>query len=123
MQPQQPLFDPTFLNIEYFFDKFSNSAQPIWASITDPHMWQVIGIISTCMSILCIFIIVFSLVRMYEIQVFDKAEIEHEINEALAKEVEELMEDNKKLSKRVEELEKARKHSLINFEYFRKFFQ
>ncbi len=88
MQPQQPLFDPTFLNIEYFFDKFSNSAQPIWASITDPHMWQVIGIISTCISILCIFIIVFSLVRMYEIQVFDKAEIEHEINEALAKDKE-----------------------------------
>lgn len=43
-------------------------------------------------------------------------------NEVLAKEVEELMEDNKKLSKRVEELEHARKNSLINFEFFRKFF-
>lgn len=43
-------------------------------------------------------------------------------NEALSKEVEELMEDNKKLSKRVEELEYVRKNSLINFEYFRKFF-
>lgn len=43
-------------------------------------------------------------------------------NQALSKEVEELMEDNKKLSKRVEELENARRNSLINFEYFRKFF-
>lgn len=43
-------------------------------------------------------------------------------NESLSKEVEELMEDNRKLSKRVEELEYVRKNSLINFEYFRKFF-
>lgn len=44
-------------------------------------------------------------------------------NETLAKKVEELTDDNKKLAKRVEELEYARKHALINFEFFRKFFQ
>jgi len=43
-------------------------------------------------------------------------------NETLSKQVDELMEDNKKLAKRVEELELSKKRSLINFEYFRKFF-
>lgn len=43
-------------------------------------------------------------------------------NEELSKKVEELTEDNKKLAQRVDELEKSRRNSLINFEYFRKFF-
>lgn len=43
-------------------------------------------------------------------------------NEELSKKVEELTEDNKKLAQRVNELEKSRRNSLINFEYFRKFF-
>lgn len=43
-------------------------------------------------------------------------------NEELSKKVEELTEDNKKLAQRVDELEKNRRNSLINFEYFRKFF-
>lgn len=43
-------------------------------------------------------------------------------NEVLSKQIEELTEDNKKLAKRVEELEKSKKNSLINFEYFKKFF-
>lgn len=43
-------------------------------------------------------------------------------NEKLSQKVEELTEDNKKLAHRVDELEKSRRNSLINFEYFRKFF-
>lgn len=43
-------------------------------------------------------------------------------NETLSQKVEELTEDNKKLAQRVDELEKHRRNSLINFEYFRKFF-
>jgi len=43
-------------------------------------------------------------------------------NEELSQKVEELTEDNKKLAKRVEELEKSKQNSLINFEYFRRFF-
>lgn len=43
-------------------------------------------------------------------------------NEELSQKVEELTEDNKKLAQRVDELEKIRRNSLINFEYFRKFF-
>lgn len=43
-------------------------------------------------------------------------------NENLSRKVEELTQDNKKLAQRVEELEKSKRLSLINFEFFRKFF-
>lgn len=56
------------------------------------------------------------------LQLLDETSLKKD-NQALAKEVQELMDDNKKLAKRVEELEYARKNSLINFEYFRKFFR
>ena len=85
---QKPLFDPTYLNIEYVFDKLANSLQSTYFFITNAHTWEVIGIISVSISILALIIIIFSLVRMYEIQVFDKEEVEHEINHALAKDKE-----------------------------------
>lgn len=85
---QKPLFDPTYLNIEYVFDKIANSLQSAYFIVTDAHTWEVIGIISISISILALIIIIFSLVRMYEIQVFDREEIEHEINHALAKDKE-----------------------------------
>lgn len=85
---EKPLFDPTYLNIEYVFDKAANSINPFIAFITDPHTWSTLGIISVSISILCLVIIIFSLVRMYEIQVFDKEEINHEIAHALARDKE-----------------------------------
>ncbi len=85
---QQPLFDPTYLNIEYVFDKIDKSIQPIIDTVTNPHTWATIGTISGLISILALSIIIFSLVRMFEIQAFDKEEIEHEINHALAKDKE-----------------------------------
>ena len=85
---QKPLFDPTYLNIEYLFQKIYDSIGPFWNLITNPHTWTVIGIVSALISILCLVIIIFSLVRLIEIQIFDAAEIEHEINHALAKDKE-----------------------------------
>lgn len=96
MQPQnsvkplveEPLFDPTYLNMEYVFNKAADSINPFIDFITDTNTWNTIGIISMLISILALVIIIFSLVRMYEIQMFDKEEIEHEINHALAKDKE-----------------------------------
>jgi hypothetical protein len=85
---QKPLFDPTYLNIEYFFDKLANGIVPIVDFIKNPNTWSTLGVLSVLISMLCIFIIIFSLVRLYEIQVFDRLEIEHEINHALAKDKE-----------------------------------
>lgn len=84
----KPLFDPTYLNIEYVFNKIANSIQPTINFFTNPGTWGTIGTVSAIVSIIFLSIIIFSLVRMYEIQVFDKEEIDHEIKHALAKEKE-----------------------------------
>ena len=85
---QKPLFDPTYLNIEYFFDKLANGIVPIVDFFKNPNTWNTLGILSVLISMLCIFIIIFSLVRLIEIQIFDAKEIDHEINHALAKDKE-----------------------------------
>jgi hypothetical protein len=85
---QKPLFDPTYLNMEYVFDKIASYAKPFLDAITNPNTWTTIGTISALISILALVIIIFSLVRMYEIQAFDREEVEHEINHALAKDKE-----------------------------------
>ncbi len=84
----KPLFTPTYVNMEYVFGKIVEIANPIFNFFTNPHTWTIIGIISTIFSVIFLCIIIFSLVRMYEIQVFDKDEINHEIHEALAKQKE-----------------------------------
>jgi hypothetical protein len=84
----KPLFDPTYLNIEYVFNKIAGSIQPTINFFTNPSTWGTIGTVSAVISIIFLSIIIFSLVRMYEIQVFDKEEIDHEIKHALAREKE-----------------------------------
>lgn len=78
----KPLFTPNYLNIEYVFSKIVEYAGPVYKFITDPHTWSVIGTISMLLSIACIAIIIFSFVRLIEIQLYDKEEIEHEIHQA-----------------------------------------
>lgn len=84
----EPVFDPTYLNMEYVFYKTSSYFDPFIKSITDVNTWETIGLISVSISILALIIIIFSSVRLYEIQVFDREEIDHEINHALAKDKE-----------------------------------
>lgn len=85
---EKPLFDPTYLNIEYVFDKILYFIGPFISFFTNLHSWVVIGMISSLLSIFFIAIILFCLVRMREIQLHEKAEIEHEINAALARDKE-----------------------------------
>lgn len=84
----KPLFEPTYLNIEYFFDKLVDGVVPIVDFFKNPDTWSTIGVLSVIISMFCIFIIIFSVVRLYEFQVADRKEIEHEINHALAKDKE-----------------------------------
>lgn len=74
----QPLFD---VNTEY--DNVVEVVKPIFKFFLDPHTWSVFGIISSSLSIFFIGVIIFSLVRMREIQIHEKHEIDHEIKEAL----------------------------------------
>lgn len=84
----KPLFNPTFLNIEYIFSKIVEILRPILNFFADPNTWSVIGVISMILSIVCIALIIFSLVRLVEIQIYDRDEINHEIHKALLKEKE-----------------------------------
>ena len=81
---EKPLFDPTYLNIEYVFNKILEYIQPVIDFFTNAKTWEIIGIVSMLLSLIFITIIIFSLVRLREIQLFEKEEIDHEINHALA---------------------------------------
>jgi hypothetical protein len=83
------LFDPHYLNLEYVFGKIANGVGPIIDSITNPYTWHVVGIVSSIISIFLIAVIIFSLVRMREIQNHEKEEIAHEISLAMARDAEE----------------------------------
>jgi hypothetical protein len=85
---EKPLYEPTYLNIEYVFAKIVHFFKPIIAFFSDSHSWVVIGYVSSAISILFIAIILFSLIRMREIQLHEKKEIDHEINLALARDKE-----------------------------------
>lgn len=84
----KPLFTPSYLNIEYVFGKIVEYAQPVINFFTNPHTWSTLGVISALASIVCIAIIVWSLVRLVEIQIYDREEIKHEIHNALLKQKE-----------------------------------
>ncbi len=84
----KPLFTPNYLNIEYVFSKIVQFVGPILKFFGDPHTWTVIGIVSMLLSIIFLAIIIFSLVRLAEIQIYDKKEIDHEIHNALVRQKE-----------------------------------
>jgi hypothetical protein len=90
----QPLFEPRTLNVEFFFQKIYIILKAFFNFITDPHLWGVIGTISIVLSLFFLVIIIFSIVRLREIQLFDKKEIDHKINEALKKEQEKNRNEN-----------------------------
>lgn len=85
---EKPLFEPTYLNIEYVFNQIVQFFKPIIAFFSDSQSWVTIGMISSALSIIFIAVIIYSLVRMREIQLHEKAEIDHEINLALARDKE-----------------------------------
>jgi len=84
----KPLFTPAYLNIEFVFSKIIEYTKPIIDFFSNPETWSTIGVISALLSVILLAIIIFSLVRMVEIQIYDKKEIEHEIHEALMREKE-----------------------------------
>jgi hypothetical protein len=96
LQPlvQKPLFDPTYLNIEYIFNKILSIINPIIHFFTNPATWQTLGILSMLFSVACIAIILYSLVRMREIQLHEKHEIAHEVHEALARDAQTAQNEN-----------------------------
>ncbi len=82
----------TTLGLSTYFDKLSDNTDKFFPQLiiifdwlVNPYLWTVIGIISSSISIICIAIIIFSLVRMREIQNEGKEHLNHEINTAFAR--------------------------------------
>lgn len=92
----KPLFSPTYLNIEYVFAKILDVINPIFAFLTDPKTWSTLGVISSVASLIAIAIAIFSLVRMREIQIHEKHELDHEIHQALIRDKEKERQENPK---------------------------
>jgi hypothetical protein len=92
----KPLFDPTYLNLDYVFSKILEYVNPIINFIFNPHTWTVVGFVSASLSVIFISIIIFSLVRIGEIQIEDKEKVNHEINEALSSDKEKARNDNQR---------------------------
>lgn len=85
---EKPLFEPVYLNIDYIFNEVYSSVLPVIDFVFNPKTWSTIGVISMLMSIFCIAVIIFSIVRIAELQSDDKREIDMKIKEALIKEKE-----------------------------------
>ena len=74
-----------YSNTDYAFSKIIEIISYIFHVLISPHTWTVVGIVSSSLSILFIGIIIFSLVRLFEIQIEEKHHIDHEVAEALLK--------------------------------------
>ncbi len=87
-------FEPTYFNIEYAFSKIYEFGTETFGFVSNGRTWDVLSLISIMLSIFFIGIIIFSLVRMIEIQIHEDHEIDHEIKEALHKKQERNRNDN-----------------------------
>lgn len=74
------LFNVPFLNIEEIFSRIWGVAGGAGRTIVSPHTWSIVSTVSAVFSLFFIVIIVFSIVRIREIQVNDKVFIEEMIN-------------------------------------------
>jgi ABC-type multidrug transport system fused ATPase/permease subunit len=75
-------------NVDSTFTKILDVFQYILMILLSPQTWTIVGIISSVLSIFLISIIIFSLVRLFEIQSEEKHHISHAVAHALAKQQE-----------------------------------
>ncbi len=78
---QQPLFDPTFINIDYYFNKVLEFFH--W--VRDLHAGSTVYLFSYIIALFGITITIYSIVRIVEIQRDEHAHLKHEIAEAMAR--------------------------------------
>jgi hypothetical protein len=79
---EQTTFTPSYLNIEFIFIKIVEYGRVAIDFVFDKDLWSVIGVISAFLSIIFLGIIIFSLVRMFEIQADDRYDTDKAIREA-----------------------------------------
>lgn len=93
---EKPLFTPQYLNVEYLFGKIVEFTKPIFDFITNPETWSAIGFTAGFLVVFCVAIIIYSIVRIFELRVDEKAEIDRKIEEASQREKEKNRNENPK---------------------------
>lgn len=85
---QPPLIDLTFSNAPQTSSKIYQFIQPILDFIFSSNTWHTVGVISGIASIIFLSIMIFSLVRILEIQKEENEKLDMEITEALLRQAE-----------------------------------
>jgi len=80
--------DSLFVSIKNIFFNLVHFFTPVYNFFIDPHTWSVLGVISNFLVIIFFGLIIFSLIRLFEIQASEKKEIDHEIHEAFLRQQE-----------------------------------
>jgi hypothetical protein len=100
-----PKVDTPTLNFDYLFtwvvdiiNWIFSIVKPIIDFLIDPKTWSTLGSISVIASFVFLIIIIFSIVRLLEIQIDEKKELKHKIKETLEKDREKLSKENPKWS-------------------------
>lgn len=75
----QPLYNPTFLNLEYFFSKIATGILAIRDFFVAVDIFTVIKIIIAIIGVFCIGIIAYSVIRIFELLEVEDEELEHKI--------------------------------------------
>jgi uncharacterized membrane protein len=86
LENSQFIFEAKIVNFDFIFEKIYYFFKSIIDFFINPELWHILGIISMILSILFLIIIIFSLVRIREIQLENKHSMNEEIEIALKKE-------------------------------------
>lgn len=88
----QPLYNPTFLNLEYFFSKIAEVILAIRNFFLTTDIFIFIKIILAVLAVFFVCIITYSLIKIFELLDLEDEELEHELlrHEQLSKQAEEI---------------------------------
>lgn len=75
--------NPVYFNIEYFFIKIFSFFEDIWNFIISPKFWYLFNNVISIIAIFCLVIIIYSFVRMHELQKDEKEEMRKKIAETI----------------------------------------
>lgn len=81
----KPLFTPHYLNIEYIFSQVREWLNLVLSYVLDGETWDLIGLISGLLSVFCIAIITYTLIRTRELRQDERERIDQAIADALYK--------------------------------------
>lgn len=81
----KPLFTPHYLNIEYIFIQVREWVNLVLSYVLDPKTWDLVGLISGLLSVFCIAIITYTLIRARELRQDERERIDQAIADALYK--------------------------------------